>query len=135
MNSSKFDVMLDASSESFIDDLKKSLGLADGETLQIITPQFTRTDGRKIVYRPSTEREYNALKLMEPDNLKDIGCQIWKHEGAKTHWLYPSEWYDSIPNGYPITFIDGETLPFECGETDDDIRFGALAFGFIQQRN
>lgn len=132
MDTSKFDVMLDANSETFIEDLKKALGLKPGEALEIVTPQFTRTDGRKITYAPRTEREYDALKLMEPAGLKDIGCQIWDKENGRTHWLYPYEWYPFIPNGYPVTSISGETEPFAKGETDDDIRYGALAFGFIQ---
>lgn len=132
MDTTKFDVMLDASSESFVEDLRKALGLKPDDTLEIMTPQFTRTDGRKIVYAPRTEREYDALKLMEPNNLKDIGCQIWDRENGRTHWLYPYEWYPFIPNGYGITFIGGDTGIFRKGETDDDIRFGALAFGFIQ---
>lgn len=132
MDTSKFDVMLDMSSETFVADLRKALCLQPGEVLQIVTPQFTRTDGRKVVYVPRTEREYDALKLMEPESLKEIGCQIWDRENGLTHWLYPYEWYAFIPNGYPITDINGVTEPFVKGETDNDIRFGALAYGFIQ---
>lgn len=132
MDTSKFDVMLDANSETFVDDLRKALGLQPGEALEIVTPQFTRTDGRRIVYAPRTEREYDALRLMTPENLKDIGCQIWDSENGRTHWLYPYEWYPFIPNGYPVVDINGEIEPFSKGETDDDIRYGALAFGFIQ---
>lgn len=132
MDTTKFDVMLDASSETFVEDLRKALGLQPGEALQIVTPQFTRTDGRKIVYAPRTEREYDALKLMDPQHLREIGCQIWDKENGRTHWLYPSEWYPFIPNGYAITDINGHTEPFQKGVTDDDIRFGALAYGFIQ---
>lgn len=132
MDLTKFDVILGANSESFAADLKKALRLKDGETLEIMTPQFTRTDGRKITYAPRTEREYDALKLMDPQNLKDIGCQMWDKTGGQIHWLYPYEWYPFIPNGYVVTDIMGGTEPFVKGKTDDDIRFGALSFGFIQ---
>lgn len=132
MDTTKFDVILDASSETFIEDLKKALGLKPGEALEIVTPQFERTDGRKITYRPRTAREYDALPLMEPAHLKEIGCQIWDKEGGNTLWLYPHEWYEHIPAGYEIVDIRGNVEPFVPGETDDDMRYGALAFGFLQ---
>lgn len=77
MDTSKFDDMLDASSESFVEDFKKALGLLPGETLQFITPQFTRTDGRVIQWTPKTAREFDALKVMKHQHLKDAGCQKW----------------------------------------------------------
>jgi hypothetical protein len=132
VDETQFDVILDEGSETFVDDLKKALGLKPGQPLLIVTPQFTRTDGLKIGYFPRTAKEYQALKLMEPDNLKAIGCQIWNREGGRTHWLYPSEWYDFIPDGIDVVAINGETETFKKGETDNDIRFGALAYGFIQ---
>lgn len=132
MDESKLDVILDASSETFIEDLRKALGLAPGETLQIVTPQFKRTDGLKIGYFPRTEREYLALREMAPESLKAIGCQIWDRDEKGTHWLYPHEWYSFIPDGLEIVDIMGNREPFTKGETDDDMRYGALAFGFIQ---
>lgn len=132
MDVSKFDVILDAASESFMEDFKKAIGLKPGETLQIITPQFTRTDGRTIQWIPKTEREFEALKVMDQANLRLVGCQIWDRKPGSIHWLYPSEWYASIPDGYEITDINGTVENFQTGVTDDDIRFGCLAYGFIQ---
>jgi hypothetical protein len=43
-------------------------------------------------------------------------------------WLYPCEWYPAIPDGLPIVTISFEHSTFKAGETDDDIRFGCLAF-------
>jgi hypothetical protein len=63
---------------------------------------------------------------------------------AKTvdHWRYvlafaiplgefPAEWYDHIPEGFEIVTINGAMKPFERGVTDDDRRFGLLAFGIV----
>lgn len=135
MDENKFDVMLDMADENFTEDLMKALGVEKGEKINFITPQFERTDGRTVSYLPKTPEEYEAIKLMEPDNLKKVGCQIWEEENGVTHWLYPSEWYDSIPNGTEIISICGNAEKFEHGKTDNDIRFGALAYGFKQTQH
>lgn len=135
MNKKDFDVILDTSDENFVEDLRKAIGLRPGDTLNISTPQFTRTDGRSITYMPTTAEEYTALKNMEPENLKKVGCQIWNKENGKTHWLYPAEWYKHIPEDTEIFNIFGKTERFLLGKTDDDMRYGALAYGFIQRLN
>ena len=43
--------------------------------------------------------------------------------------LFPGEWYHIIPNGFMVTGLYGESYPFNLGESDDDIRFGCLAYG------
>jgi len=128
----QFDVILDAEDPNFSEDLMKALDLKDGEPIEIITPQFTRTDDFVIGYIPKTQEEYAALPKMTPDNLKKIGCQVWDNENGKIHWLYPYEWYDHIPNGTEIVDISGNVEQFERGVTDNDMRFGALAYGFVQ---
>lgn len=131
----RFDVTLDMTDENFTKDLMKALDVKPGDTVNIMQPQFKRTDGRVIQYIPKLEREYRALPLMHPENLKKIGCQIWNSENGKTHWLYPAEWYEHIPAGLEVFGICGDTKIFEPGVTDDDRRFGALAYGFVQTVN
>lgn len=135
MNLDKFDLILDASDNNFVEQLAKALGLKPGEKLKITTPQFKRTDGRVISYRPNTPEEYRALPKLDADALIKIGCQRWKEEDGKVTWLFPFEWYDHIPDGTIVIDINGEVNKFKRGETDNDIRFGALAFGFTQQIN
>lgn len=43
--------------------------------------------------------------------------------------LIPGEWYNTIPNGFMVTGLHGEEYAFEKGKTDDDTRFGCLAYG------
>jgi hypothetical protein len=43
--------------------------------------------------------------------------------------LFPYEWYDIIPDGFMVTGLSGEQYPFEKGKSDDDKRFGCLAYG------
>jgi hypothetical protein len=132
-NDKRFDVVLDASDENFAADLTKALGVKEGDSINFITPQFERTDGRAVAYFPSTPEEYAALPEMAAHNLKKIGCQKWEEEAGEILWLFPKEWYAHIPNGTKIVDINGDEEEFISGETDDDIRFGALSYGFLQQ--
>lgn len=135
MNKNDFDVILDASDKDFTDDLTKALGVKKGDSVTFITPQFERTDGRSVTYYPNTPEEYEALKLMNPENLKKVGCQVWDNKDGKVHWLYPAEWYEHIPDGTEIVGICGKAEAFKKGETGNDMRFGALSYGFLQQRH
>ena len=122
----KFDLMLDATDINFANQLKAALGVQDGDTVVIATPQFNRTDGKIVLYFPRTVAEFDALKVLPHDTLEKIGLGLWE-EG---HYLYPKEWYWNIPAGYMVDVISDKTEPFVPGETDDDIRFGCLAYGF-----
>lgn len=132
MDTRKFDIILDTADEDFCRKLMDALGVKPGDTVNFTTPQFTRTDGRIISYFPSSPEEYAALPNLAPDVLKKIGCGVWNKENGKTHWLFPHEWYPHIPAGILVVDINGETEAFEPGKTDDDMRFGCLAYGFLQ---
>ena len=44
--------------------------------------------------------------------------------------LFPGEWYGLIPDGFKCTGLWGQEEDFiKGGETDDDTRFGCLAYG------
>lgn len=80
MNGKMFDVLLDMDDENFVQDLMNALGVKDGDSIQFTTPQFSRDDGRVVTYIPKTVEEYDALKLMAPENLVKVGCQKWGDE-------------------------------------------------------
>lgn len=48
-------------------------------------------------------------------------------------WLLPAEWYNSIPEGYELFSLSGSSHLFKKGETDDDRRFGCLAYGILRK--
>lgn len=115
----------------------EALNMENDSELNIIAlgPLFDRTDD--IV--PSREglysiAQFQALKDKSAEYLLSMGCQIWSVEDNKTLWLYPTEWYDIIPDGLEIADISGGVELFKKGETDDDRRVGALSFGFIQEK-
>lgn len=127
--------LLDANDPEFGEKLRAALGLKEGEKVELITPQFTRTDGLIVSYFPKTVAEFELLPMLRAENLLKIGCQKWDADRFHTHWLYPHEWYSSIPDGLEIVGLTGEREKFVAGETDNDIRFGALSFGFIQEKH
>lgn len=124
--------VLDMDSSTFATDFANVIGLKLGEKIVISGPQFERTDGRKIAQLVDFGG-WEKLHLNSPEMLRALGFGVWEETEKGTHWLFPKEWYDSIPDGYPITYISGEQEVFKHGETDDDYRFGMLAFGFIQE--
>ena len=94
--------------------------------IHIVTPQFERTDGVQPVHPEGGAWWFDQLKGLPHETLKAIGMGLWE-EG---HYLYPKEWYEFIPAGYMVTDIFGDNERFVPGETDDDIRFGCLPYGF-----
>ena len=132
MDKKQLDIILDTKDKDFADKLAKALGVNSLNEINFIFPEFERTDGRKINYTPTTPEEYEALKQLDSESLRDIGCQIWDKENGVVTWLYPYEWYNFIPNGTKVVTINGKIESFERGIADDDKRFGALSFGFAQ---
>jgi len=127
----KFDAVLDMSSPTFAADLRAAIGAKPGERVEVSGPQFTRIDGVKPAF---PQIDFGALSNLAPETLKAIGCQKWDEpdDQGRVLWLYPAEWYDHIPDGTPIVDINGSAELFKRGETDDDMRFGALAFGLYK---
>jgi len=98
------------------------------DEFNIQTPAFNRTDGRTVAKAPETLEEFFSLRKAPEYVLEDLGLRQW----ASGHWLYPAEWYDKIPEGLDLFSINGEEIRFERGVTDNDMRFGMLAYGFIR---
>ncbi len=96
--------------------------------IKILLPQFERTDGIKIIEEniPKTKEEFENLKTLSHKELIEKGLILWK-EG---HYLFPGEWYNYIPDGIEIASIFGTEKYFNKDTSDNDIRYGALAYGF-----
>ena len=96
--------------------------------IEIITPQFDRTDGLLV----TIPDDFKELHLLSVETLVQIGCQRWNKPDKNGYmlWLFPAEWYDHIPDGLQIMTISDNIETFQKGETDNDKRFGALAYGF-----
>jgi len=126
MNTDDFDAMLNVNDPFFKDKLYAALGIKEGDTVEIVTPQFERTDG--VV--PCIPDAWESLRSMSINTLQSIGCGRWDEPNENgTLMLFPYQWYPHIPEGYMMECISGEIEPFKNGETDDDYRFGCLAYG------
>lgn len=127
------DFILPALGTSELADLIRSaVGAGPFEEVVVRTPQFTRIDGNDPWWTPQRAADFDALKTAPDDFLRSLGLGIWDEEDGKQHWLYPGEWFNAIPEGYPLVCIDGKTYAHNRDETDDDIRFGCLAYGFVR---
>lgn len=105
--------------------IRELIGVGDFEEVDLLLPQFDRTDGKVVSIMPESAEWLDTLKTAPLAILRDIGLQQWDDEV----WLFPAEWYDYIPEGYEVVDINHKTKQFHQGETDDDQRFGCLAFG------
>ncbi len=99
--------------------------------IEIISPQFDRVDGKKPTTPPSTVEGFDELKTLGTTKLKDMGLEKWDESGLM---LFPKEWYDYIPENYPITTIFGNSEVFHRGKTDNDTRFGVLGYGIVSDK-
>lgn len=109
------------------------------KNIEIITPQFTRTDGTTPVPAPVGPDGFDLLYTMSDAELYALGLRRWGRQEDRNGvefgpmlWLFPGEWYKSIPTGYEIVDINFNTELFVPGVSDDDIRLGCLPFGILR---
>lgn len=112
--------------------IRDALEVGPYDKVVAITPQFERIDGKIIKVMPRDAAHLDKLKKLSRDILLRIGLQMWNEEDGKVLYLFPEEWYDCIPDGYIVTDIFWEDEPFRKGKMDNDIRCGALAYGFAR---
>lgn len=118
-------IELDISDPDFAEKLTAAIGLKPGSGVNFHTPQFFRGDGSPVLWFPRNAADIERLRLCDRGTLMQLRMAPWE----KNHWLFPGEWYDHIPKGFPVKAICGETAPFSKETHDDDIRFGCLAYG------
>lgn len=127
----KFDAMLSMDDPDFAAKFMEAIGAKSGDQVNIVTPQFNRVDGLSV---PLPICDFSRMPRLAEATLKAIGCQKWDDpdKDGNVLWLYPAEWYDHIPDGTITHDINGKIEAFKRGETDDDMRYGALAYGFMR---
>lgn len=102
-----------------------AVGIQPGDTVQIVTPQFTRTpDMVPPGWRPEARGEWEWLRTQTVEQLRALGFGCW--DGRLM--LLPGEWHADIPEGFMVEDISGIVEPFTRA-LDDDIRYGCLAYG------
>ncbi len=113
------------------------------QVIEIVGPQFNRDKKIKNQFIPKTKKEFlSAIENAKKSDLKKWGFAAWCSyktdiadegrsylEPGETHYLFPAEWYNCIPNGFEVLDIFGMTEKFKKGSSDDDRRFGCLCYG------
>lgn len=126
-------------SEEFIDTVTnaplyilKGLGFCLWDTINSIAEENAKKPKHDFFSIEAYKLKHNGLEPSEEPLVFDLGHgdnPIEQQDFNEEVWLIPGEWYNVIPEGFPLTCITGRVEPFKSGETDDDIRFGCLAYG------
>lgn len=114
--------------------------MSDDQAIEVVTPQFERTDGNEPVDVSDWDRaEFEALTEVSDETRIKLGMRKWDTETRRmlwlfsyerTLWLFPYEWHDHIPEGFEVTTISWETVEYRPEEFTDK-RFGVLACGVV----
>lgn len=92
---------------------------------------------------PRTKTEFRELlKNGGRTRLLNQGFRIWERYKSKKHTphlkkgeallLIPGKYYDLIPERFPLITLFGSKIKFRHGQTDNDTRFGLLAYGIAK---
>lgn len=73
------------------------------------------------------EAFFRRLRSMTCAQLAELGCRRWDDSGLM---LFPAEWFNDVPAGYPVVNIFGQEVPFATTFSRDR-RYGMLSFGVI----
>lgn len=110
-------------------------------SIEIITPVFERPPDQPAPACPPSDAEgWDELRSLSVNTLREMGLMPWNDPAKpddgdpvllRTHtlMLLPGEWYPHVPEGFEVVTIAGKRERFEQHVTDDDIRYGCLAFG------
>lgn len=109
--------------------IREAIGAGPDEEIDVTTPQFDRASDMSRPKSPPSD--WKSLRLRKSSELRAMGCGAWANRRSdKTSlMLFPAEWYEAIPSGFEVETISGRTEFFVPGETDNDRRFGCLAYG------
>lgn len=114
-----------------VEELMEIIGIKKGDTVNIMSPQFQREYELEIDFIPKSIEEFEAIKHLPRQILYKMGVRVWEvDKHGYVIYLFPGEWYSSLPQNLSIVTINGKTENFISGETDNDIRFGCLSYGF-----
>lgn len=121
--------MLSMGDPDFGEKLMDAIGAKPGDTVRVVSSPHERP---KNFPQPKAPPEpFESVRSMTVEELIARGCGRWDTTDKGIHVLFPKEWYDSIPEGFELVCISGEKVKFKKGSTDDDIRFGCLAYGIV----
>ena len=82
-----------------------------------------------------TKTEFRQFcKIATSQELKNKGFRIFDTINNYELYLIPAKYYNIIPNGYNLIAISGKPHKFKFGITNDDQRYGLLAYGILRKK-
>lgn len=125
---SQCDTVLDINDPHFAAKFAEAIGVDPGDTVEFVRPIFDRGDG--VIPALSVD-DWEGLRRQSPETLRALGCRPWDEpdDEGRVLMLFPAEWFHLIPTGFTVEDINGETEKFDRETSDDDRRFGVLAYG------
>lgn len=108
--------------------------MSDDDVVEIISsPCLREPDYPQPAAPPADIEAFEALRSLPASALVELGLRRFgPNEDGQMLWLFPGEWYRHIPRGFEVVTIFGETKRFGP-LSDDDIRFGCLAYGILEE--
>jgi len=119
------------SGRAIVQSIRDALGVEDGKTLVVQTPQFERQDGIEPGQPPLTHDAMDRLTEADKETLKELGLRKWSDETGL--WLLPHEWHPHVPPEYPVMDILNEWTTRSEKPATPDKRFGVLSFGIVPE--
>ena len=110
----------------------KGLGFCYWDTINAVAKENAKKPKHDLVSIAAYELMQGDLVPSDKPLMFDMGHKdnpTLQQSVDEEIWLIPGEWYNVIPEGFILTCITGRDEPFKKGETDNDIRFGCLAYG------
>lgn len=92
---------------------------------------YTLNESNKVNWIPKTTKDFNILRRMKKKDLLKLGMKIWEIKNQKALFLFPQEWYETIPEGFTVYDIFGEREKFSKKTHMKENRFGALPYGIM----
>lgn len=129
--------MINLNDPDAAEQLAAAIGVKPGDTVRIVTPQFTRpaSEGKAPPY--PGDATFARLAGLSDAERRALGLRPWNKPGdgdafgGGVLWLLPGEWYDYMPRRARLVSISGRAEAFDRGVTDNDTRFGCLAYGVV----
>jgi len=109
----------------------KGLGFCIWDTINKVAEENAAKPEINILAIPAYDMNLNAAGTVDFD-LGRGDDPVEKMEVDHDIILLPGEWYNSIPEGFKLYSITGREERFKKGVTDDDQRFGCLAYGILR---
>lgn len=84
---------------------------------------IARVEEREL-YDPDPEF-FEIVSELDPETAVSMGMRCW----SENLYLFPHDWYDSIPEGFEVETINNEIQEFSKDKNGGDHRFGVLSYG------